>query len=93
MTYSIWRYFLDGVALFKHKDRGPAVIKILLFFSVCECGLLYYVIYQPEFYLNSRASRGAPFLVWIVSPFMLAMVVMGIQKLRDDTRHENDDNK
>jgi hypothetical protein len=58
-----------------------------------EIGLLYYVICEPEHYLNHRISKSAPFVVWLYPPVIITLLLFGIKEaattLRSKMTNEN----
>lgn len=66
----VWKFVRDG---FK-RDKVTALSFVLLWIGTF-LGMLCYEIYQPEFYLGSRASRVIPFFIWIYLPLIIVCVI------------------
>ncbi|MEX0305338.1 MAG: hypothetical protein AB3N24_23205, partial [Leisingera sp.] len=75
----------------------PRAVKRLLFLLciilTTELVLIYYVLYEPDMYLDSRARFFAPWLVWVFPPvvtfMLLRLIKVDADALRRGEREES----
>ncbi len=71
-----------GFLFFKSSNTAKRPIVAFLLFIVLHSGLVFYEVYQPEFYVKSWVSYVVPTAIWITPPFMTAVLVLGVKNFR-----------
>lgn len=76
--------------------RKPRAVRTLLFLLcimlTTELVLIYYVLYEPDMYLDSRARFFAPWFVWVFPPVVTFMLLRLI-KVDADARRRGEREK
>lgn len=54
----------------KSKGGLPWLAKLFVIASAVQAGLVYYVVYEPDYYLQRRSSYLVPYLVWSFLPLL-----------------------
>ncbi|AHD02988.1 hypothetical protein METH_07800 [Leisingera methylohalidivorans DSM 14336] len=65
----------------KIKGGLPWLAKLVFFAAAVEIGLVYYVVYEPDYYLQSKSRYLVPSMVWLFLPVLAGAVVYDVKKV------------
>ncbi|CUJ88201.1 hypothetical protein RUE5091_00662 [Ruegeria denitrificans] len=74
------------VRYFKEAPESRGIYKYFLIAITVELGLVYYVVYEPAIYLESRSRHLTQYAVWLNLIVMLWIVFLFLKKVSEYSR-------
>ncbi len=71
-----------GFLFFKSSETAKRPVVAFLIIIVGYFCLVLHEVYQPEFYVTSRASQLTPTAIWIVPPIIFIALVLSVKNFR-----------